>query len=82
MPFPSPGDLPNPRVKLASPALQADALPSEPPEKPCQKEHVKTGSKLCGKGGKLKQSDGWEDVYTAFQTFDIDLNRNKRLPFY
>ena len=31
LPFPSPGDLPNPGIKSASPALQADALPSEPP---------------------------------------------------
>ena len=29
--FPSPGDLPNPGIKPGSPALQADALPSEPP---------------------------------------------------
>ena len=28
--FPSPGDLPNPGIKPRSPALQADALPSEP----------------------------------------------------
>ena len=28
-PFPSPGDLPNPGIKPGSPALQADALPSE-----------------------------------------------------
>ena len=32
--FPSPGDLPNPGIKPESPALQADALPSEPPGKP------------------------------------------------
>ena len=32
LPFPSPGDLPNPRIELRSPALQTDAaLPSEPP---------------------------------------------------
>ena len=30
--FPSPEDLPNPGIKPGSPALQADALPSEPPE--------------------------------------------------
>ena len=30
VPFPSPGDLPNPGIKAGSPALQADALPSEP----------------------------------------------------
>ena len=33
LPFPSPGDLPNPGIKPGSPALQADALPSEPPGK-------------------------------------------------
>ena len=30
LPFPSPGDLPNPRIKPGSPALQEDPLPSEP----------------------------------------------------
>ena len=33
LPFPSPGGLPDPRIELESPALQADALPSEPPGK-------------------------------------------------
>ena len=32
--YPSPGDLPNPGNEPGSPALQADSLPSEPPEKP------------------------------------------------
>ena len=31
LPFPSPGDLPDPGIKPKSPALQADALTSEPP---------------------------------------------------
>ena len=30
LPFPSPGDLPDPRIKPGSHALQADSLPSEP----------------------------------------------------
>ena len=30
LPFPSPGDLPNPGMEPESPALQADSLPSEP----------------------------------------------------
>ena len=30
LPFPSPGDLPNPGIKPRSPALRADALTSEP----------------------------------------------------
>ena len=34
LPFPSPGDLPNSGIKPRSPALQADTLSSEPPEKP------------------------------------------------
>ena len=33
LPFPSPGDLPNPGIEPESPALQADSLPSEPPGK-------------------------------------------------
>ena len=34
LPFPSPGDLPNPGIESRSPALQADSLLSEPPGKP------------------------------------------------
>ena len=34
LPFPSPGDLPDPGIEPRSPALQVDALPSEPPGKP------------------------------------------------
>jgi len=29
LPFPSPGDLPDPGIEPGSPALQADALPSD-----------------------------------------------------
>ena len=34
LPFPSPGDLPNPGIKPGSLALQADSLQAEPPGKP------------------------------------------------
>ena len=34
LPFPSPGDLPDPGIKPRFPALEADALTSEPPGKP------------------------------------------------
>jgi len=34
LPFPSPGDLPNPGIEPRSLALRADALPSEPPGNP------------------------------------------------
>ena len=45
LPFPSPGDLPNPGIELGS-SLQADSLPSEPPVKP---KKVKRGVKSLGK---------------------------------
>ena len=34
LPFPSPGDLPDPGIELRCPTLQADALPSAPAGKP------------------------------------------------
>jgi len=37
LPFPSPGDLPDPGIKPRSPAFQADALTTEPPGKPSNK---------------------------------------------
>ena len=46
LPFPSPGDLPNPGIEPGSPALQADTLLSEPPGKPTTyKEHLKLDDK-------------------------------------
>ena len=39
LPFPFPGDLPDPGIEPASPALQVDSLPSGPPGKP--KPHSK-----------------------------------------
>ena len=33
LPFPSPGDLPNPGIEPRSPVSQADAVPPEPPGK-------------------------------------------------
>ena len=34
VPFPSPGDLPDPGIEPGCPTFQADALTSEPPGKP------------------------------------------------
>ena len=34
LPFPPPGDLPDPGIEPGSPVLQADSSPSEPPGKP------------------------------------------------
>ena len=40
LPFPSPGDLPDPGIEPRSPPLQADSLPSEPPGKPQVKPQI------------------------------------------
>ena len=40
LPFPSPGDLPDPGIEPGSPALQADALQSEPPGKPLAAKYI------------------------------------------
>ena len=34
LPFPTPGDLPDPGIEPGLPTSQADSLPSEPPGKP------------------------------------------------
>ena len=50
LPFPSPGDLPDPGIKPRFHALQADLLPSEPPRKPSLlgKDALKlVGEKSC-----------------------------------
>ena len=39
LPFPPPGDLPNPGIEPGSLALQADSLPSEPPGKPISRPY-------------------------------------------
>ena len=42
LPFPSPGDLPNPGIEPGFPEFQADALTSEPPGK-----HKEKRGRLC-----------------------------------
>ena len=39
LPFPSPGDLPDPGIEPGSPTLKADTLPSEPPGKSPNRSH-------------------------------------------
>ena len=53
LPFPSPGDLPDPGIETRSPLLKPDSLPSEPPGKPhmSDKQTKKNGtnqSATCG----------------------------------
>ena len=54
LPFPSPGDLPNPGIKPMSPAFQADSLLSKPPGKPINNgyymfDHCSIQSECCWK---------------------------------
>ena len=46
LPFPSPGDLPDLGIEPKSPALQEDALTSEPPGKPSPGERSLPGQYL------------------------------------
>ena len=47
LPFPSPGDCPNPGIKTESPALQADCLLSESQGKPLFLIRMMNNSLLC-----------------------------------
>ena len=51
LPFPSPGDLLHKEMEQRSSALRADALPSEPPEKPWSRDTTP--------GKKKKKSEKW-----------------------
>ena len=61
LPFPSPGDLPNLRIEPRSPALQADALPSEPPGNPMiqPRQHIKKHRHYFADKGPSSQSYGF-----------------------
>ena len=48
LPFLSPGDLPDPGIESGPPALQAEALPSEPPGMPQTK--ISINQKDCEHG--------------------------------
>ena len=71
LPFPSPGDLPNPGIKPRSPTLQVDALPSEPPgyDKPrwcTRKERHYFACKSL-----YSQSDGFSGVMYGCESWTL-----------
>ena len=61
LPFPSPGDLPDPGIEPRSPALWEDALPSEPPGKSC---HTQKSTKTINQNVCSSQTVGifYQDV--------------------
>ena len=60
LPFPPPGDLPQPGMEHEPPALQADSLPSEPPGKP-----------LCLSYLNLKKESSLKFEYLVISHYDI-----------
>ena len=50
LPFPSLGDLLNPGIKPGYPALQADSLPTEPPNPPANAGDAKDSELISGSG--------------------------------
>ena len=69
LPFPSPGDLPDPGIEPGSPELQAEALTSEPPGKPIQTQDP---YKCCLQETHFRLKDiyrlkvrEWKDIFHA-----------------
>ena len=67
LPFPSPGDLPNPGIESGSPTLQADSLPSELLGKP---------TKIAGYSGNVFQLFIWS--LKVFVTLEYHLDNNSK----
>ena len=56
LPYPSPGDLPNPGIEPRSATLQADSLPAEPQGNP---KNTRVGSLSLLQGIFLTQESNW-----------------------
>ena len=61
LPFPSPGDLPDPGIKPRSSTLQADSLPAEPPGLPsiASKLESQAGATGVGSSGLFSCTLSW-----------------------
>ena len=55
LPFPSPGDLPNPEIKLGSPALTGEFFTTEPPGKPVQCQYSTHNTSLGQKKKRIRK---------------------------
>ena len=69
LPFPSPGDLPNPGIERGSLALQEDSLPSEPPRKTPGQED----SAFCFRHVEFAVSIGHLQFYREFGNSHLKL---------
>ena len=64
MPWPLPGDLPNPEIEPRSPTLQADSLPSEPQRK--LKLGLLTAIALLSQSGKESMCNLVSEIVCVF----------------
>ena len=81
LPFPSPGDLPNPGIEPRSPALQVDSLPSKPLGKPKnhRRENIlgrKEGKELLNFGSEVRK----DISYILIWKTQNDLRNNQLWP--
>ena len=77
LPFPSPGDLPNPGIEPRSSALQVDALTSEPPGKPRGRVNLRLVGEILGSGLIVLKYllDEKETSQLSFEFMDLKLRR-------
>ena len=73
LPFPSPGDHPNPGIKPRSPALQANSLLSEPTRKP---KNPGVGSLSLLQGIFLTQELNWSLLYCRRILYHLSYQRS------
>ena len=70
LPFPPPGDFPDPGMESGSPTSQAGSLPSEPPGKP----HINIYHKLFLGYLDRFQHDTFSTVYPVYPHTDLTIN--------
>ena len=78
--FPSPGDLPNPRIEPGSPTLQVDSLPAEPQGKP-KNSGVGSLSLLQGIFPTCCRDSLQEEILQVFPSHTFSLLSLWRLPW-
>ena len=71
LPFPSPGELPDAGIKPRSPALQVDALTSEPPGKTQPRQHIKKQRHYFANKGLSSQGDGFPSSDVWMQELEL-----------
>ena len=76
--MPSSRDLPNPEIEPRSPALQADSLPSEPPDQP---KNTGVGSLSLLQGIFLTQQSNWGFLHCRWILYQLS-SQGSTIPVY